>query len=387
MYDLLIRNGRLIDPARAIDEPMDVAFHAERVAAVSKSMPEAKAAETIDATGLIVTPGMIDLHVHVYEGVSHYGIPADPTCLARGVTTAVDAGSAGAATFPGFRRYIIEASATRLFALLNISRIGMVSGAELDPPVGELDDLRHLSVPAAVRCVEKNRDVILGIKIRLSANLAADGKNELQGLKLAREAADATGLPVMIHTPNSSLGLPAILSEMRGGDILTHCFHAHKSGILDPNGTVLTEVHQAIERGVLLDVGHGKGSLGFEIARAAMKQGILPHTISSDLHRYNLHGPVFDLATTISKFLHLGLELPDAMSRVTSTPATVIKMANELGTLAVGAVGDAAIFRLMEGRRPLVDTTGRVEEVRRWIEPVTVIKAGRVVARHGTGEG
>jgi dihydroorotase len=307
--------------------------------------------------------------------------------LARGVTTAVDAGSAGAATFGGFRRYIIEASDTRLLALLNISRIGMVSGAELDPPLGELEDLRHLSVPAAVRCVEANRDVILGIKLRLSANLAANGKNELQALKLAREAADATGLPVMIHTPNSSLGLPAILAEMRGGDILTHCFHAHASGILDAGGHVLAEVRSALDRGVLLDVGHGKGSFGYEIARAALAQGVLPHTISSDLHRYNLHGPVFDLATTVSKFLHLGVKLAEALRRVTSTPAAIIKMARELGTLAVGSIGDAVVLRLCEGHRPLADTTGRVEDVSRWVEPVYVVKAGRVVARHTTTEG
>ena len=386
MYDLLIRNGRLIDPARSIDERADVAFNAGRVATVAKSLADAKAAETIDASGLIVAPGMIDLHVHVYEGVSHYGIPPDPTCLARGVTTAVDAGSAGAATFAGFRRYIIEASATRLLALLNISRIGMISGAELDPPVGELEDLRHLSVPAAVRCVEANRDVILGIKLRLSANLAAGGKNELEALKLARAAADATGLPVMIHTPNSSLGLPAILAEMRGGDILTHCFHAHASGILDSSGQVLPEVRAAISRGVLLDIGHGKGSFAYEVARTAMDQGVLPHTISSDLHRYNLHGPVFDLASTVSKFLHLGLELPDALARVTSTPAAVVKMPTELGTLAVGAAGDAVVFRERTGRRPLADTTGRVEELQRWIEPVCVVKAGRIVARNSQRE-
>src|SRR5262245_44493561 len=259
MYDLVIRNGRVLDPAQSIDMTADVAFRAGRVAAIGESIGDAKSAEIIDANGLLVSPGMIDLHVHVYNGVSHYGIAPDPTCLARGVTTAVDAGSAGAATFAGFRRFIIEASDTRLFALVNISRIGMVSGAELDPPVGELEDLRHLSVPAAIRCVESNRDVILGIKIRLSANLAADGRNELEALKRAREAADATGLPVMIHTPNSSLGLPAILREMRAGDILTHCFHAHSSGILNNNGQVLPEVRAAIDRGVLLDVGHGKG--------------------------------------------------------------------------------------------------------------------------------
>ncbi len=381
MHDLVIRNGRLIDPACSLDEKRDVAFRAGRVAAVASTLEGQPTGETIDAAGLIVAPGMIDLHVHVFDGISHYGIPADPTCLARGVTTAVDAGSAGALTFPGFRRYIIEASATRLFALLNISRIGLVTGAELDPPVGELDDLRHLSVSAALQTIEANRDVILGIKIRLSADLADDGKNELEALKRAREAADAARLPVMIHTPASSLGLPRILAEMRRGDILTHCFHAHASGILDADGRVLPEVRRAIDAGVLLDVGHGRGSFAYEVARSALGQEVLPDTISSDLHRYNLDGPVFDLATTVSKFLHLGLELPESLRRVTSTPARAIKMEKELGTLAVGAVGDAVVLRLVEGERPLADTMGRVETLRRWIEPVYVVRAGRLAAR------
>lgn len=381
MYDLLIRNGRVIDPAAGVDGKRDVAVRGGRVVDVGSNLTE-PAAEVIDASDLLVTPGLIDMHVHIYAGVSHYGIPPDPTCLARGVTTAVDAGTSGCETFAGLRRYIIECSATRLFALLNISRIGLVTGAELDPPVGELDDLRHLQVPAAVRCIEANRDVILGIKLRLSANLAADGKNELAALKLAREAADAVGLPIMIHTPKSSLPLPTILAEMRAGDILTHCYHAHESGILNTSGEVLFECRKAIERGVRLDVGHGKGSFSYEVARTAMRQGVLPDTISSDLHRYNLDGPVFDLATTVSKFLHLGLELPDALKRVTSTPASLIKMEKELGTLAVGAAADVAVFRLRQGRRALEDSIGRCEELAKWLEPVYVVRAGKVVARY-----
>src|SRR5262245_23091815 len=291
MFDLLIRSGRVIDPTAGLDAKVDVGIRYGRVTALGQNLT-GPTGQMIDAAGLVVTPGLIDLHVHIYAGVSHYGIDADPTCLAKGVTTALDAGTAGAATFAGLRRFIIEASATRLFALLNISRIGLVTGAELDPPLGELEDLRHLNVQAAVKCIEANRDKVLGVKLRLSANLAADGKNELQALKLAREAADAVGLPIMIHTPQSSLGLPTILAEMRQGDILTHCFHAHASGILDHEGTVLPECRQAIERGVRLDVGHGKGSFSYEIARTAMAQGVLPDTISSDLHFYNLHGPV-----------------------------------------------------------------------------------------------
>jgi dihydroorotase len=378
MHDLLIRGARLIDPAAGIDGRRDVAFHAGRVAAVAPSIAD-PASQTIDATGLILTPGLIDIHVHIYAGVSHYGIDADPTCLARGVTTAVDAGSAGASTFPGLRRYIIDVSATRLYALLNISRIGMVTGVETDPPVGELEDLRHCSVPAAVRCVEENRDVILGIKIRLSDNLAAGGVNEMPALKLAREAAAATGLPIMVHTPRSTLGLPAILKELRRGDIVTHCFHARESGILHARGELLPEVRRAVEGGILFDVGHGQGSFSYDVARTALGQNFLPHTISSDLHRYNLHGPVFDLATTVSKFLHLGLELPDAIRKVTATPAEVIKMRKELGTLAVGAVGDAALFRMVEGTRPVADSMGKIEVLPRWLEPVQVVRAGKVV--------
>jgi dihydroorotase len=170
---------------------------------------------------------------------------------------------------------------------------------------------------------------------------------------------------------------------MRAGDILTHCFHAHASGILDTGGQVLPEVRAALGRGVRLDVGHGRGSFAYEVARAALAQGVLPDTISSDLHHYNVGGPVWDLATTVSKFLHLGLELPEALRRVTSTPAAVIKMGQELGTLAVGAAGDAVVFRLHEGARPLPDTVGRVETLGRWLEPIHVVRAGRLVNPRG----
>ena len=196
------------------------------------------------------------------------------------------------------------------------------------------------------------------------------------------EAAEATGLPIMIHTPRSTLGLPAILAEMRSGDILTHCFHAHASGILNDKMKVLPEVRAAIERGIHLDVGHGKGSFSYEVARAAMAQEVIPHTISTDLHRYNLDGPVFDMATTLSKFLHLGMDLSETLSRVTSVPAATIKMQDELGTLKVGAIADAVVLRLCEGQRDLQDTVGQTETVERWLEPVYVIKGGRVVARH-----
>ena len=380
-YDLLICNGRAVDPSQGLNDPRDIGLRAGKIVELGKNLDERDARETVNARGLLVTPGLIDCHVHVYSGVSHYGIDPDPNCLERGVTTAVDAGSAGAATWDGFRRYVIEVSATRLFALLNISSVGMVTGVETDPSVGELEDLRHCSVSAALETVEANRDVILGIKIRLSANLAANGRNELPALKLAREAAEAARLPLMIHTPGSSLPLPRILAEMRRGDLLTHCFHGHAAGILDERGRVLSAVRQAVRRGVRLDVGHGKGSFRFPVAEQAMRQDILPGTISSDLHRYNLQGPVYDLATTVSKFLLLGVSLDEALRMVTAAPAEVVGMQGRLGTLKTGAEADLALFELAEGRFDFSDVAGETRTGRWKLVPRGVIRAGRVVKR------
>ncbi|MBI2192778.1 MAG: amidohydrolase/deacetylase family metallohydrolase [Planctomycetes bacterium] len=379
----IVRGGTLVDPAAGINGRRDLALEGGRVAAVEARMEAGPGDEEIDASGLLVTPGLIDLHVHVFAGVSHYGVEVDPTCLAKGVTTAVDAGTAGAFIFPGFRKYVIEVCETRLKAFLNISCVGLVTGAETNPSIGELEEIRYAHVPSALAVVEKNRDVILGIKIRLSANLARNGENELPALKLAREAADAAGLPVMIHTPKSSLPLPRILAEMRRGDILTHCFHGHESGILNREWKVLPEVRQAIERGVHLDVGHGKGSFTFRVAETAMRQGVLPGTISSDLHRYNVNGPVFDLATTVSKFLLLGMPLEQAIERVTSAPAAVMGMAGLVGTLRVGAAADLALFELQEGRFEFVDTFNETRVGERRMVPKMTIRNGTVRALDG----
>src|SRR5918912_4016839 len=190
MYELLIRNATLIDPAQQVHARKDVAFADGRVVAVADSLAPDEAREVIDGAGQLLTPGWIDLHVHVFEGVSYLGIPADPNCIARGVTTAVDAGTAGADTFPGFRKYVIEASATRLFAQLNISSQGMIA-----QEVGELEDIRWADVGKALKLIEANRDVILGVKVRLQRGLCCSEASGLRPLYLAREAADAAGLP------------------------------------------------------------------------------------------------------------------------------------------------------------------------------------------------
>lgn len=374
MYDLLIRNATLIDPAQGIHAARDVAFAAGRVAAVANTITPDEARQVINAAGKLLTPGWIDLHVHVFDGVSHLGIPPDPNCIAKGVTTAVDAGTAGADTFPGFRKYVIEVSDTRLYAQLNISSQGMLS-----PQLGEFDDIRWVDVDRTLQVIEANRDLILGVKVRLTRDTICSEEAGIRPLHLAREAADAAGLPIMVHPQDAwTESIDNILSVMRRQDIMTHCFHGSDGcGILDEQGQVRESVLDAAERGVIFDVGHGAGSFSWDVAEAALGQQFLPRTISSDLHHYNVEGPVFDLATTATKFLQLGLSLDEVIARVTSIPAEAIAK-DEIGTLKVGAWGDATLLELERGAFDLVDAGGQVRSGQQRLVPLTVIKGGRV---------
>ena len=372
MYDLLISGGTVVDPAQGLNHPRDVAIAGGRVRAVAERIDPAQAEHVLDASGLLVTPGLVDVHVHVYDGVSHYGVDADTYVLPSGVTTAIDAGSAGADTFEGLRRYVIEVSETRLKACLNISTTGMVS-----PVVGELEDIRLIDPKKAIEVCERHSDVIVGVKARISENLA--GNNALPALHRAREAADAVGLPIMIHPNAPVCTLDDILREMKAGDLLTHCYHGLDEGILDDDGRVRAPVRDAVNRGVHLDVGHGQGSFSWSVAESAMAQDLVPSTISSDLHAYNFDGPVFDLATTLSKFLHLGLDLPDALRRCTVTPAEILGMQGQIGTLAVGAHADAALFSEEVGAHSFEDAHGQTRIGDRRLVPVKVVKGGKVI--------
>jgi len=371
MYDLVIRNGVVVDPARGLAERRDVAIQTGRIVSVAKEIPPDSAWEALDASGHLVTPGLIDIHVHVFPGVSHYGVPPDATCLARGVTTVCDAGSAGADTFDGLRRYVIDVSETRVLAFLNISAIGMVS-----PLDNELEDLRHASPERAIGVVERNRDLIQGIKVRLSRRHV--GRNGLESLRLARRAAEAVGMLIMVHVGDTEPSLGEILAELRARDIVTHCFHGRPQGILDEAGTVLPEVLAAARKGIVFDVGHGVGSFSFDVARKALAQGIVPATISSDLHYYNVNGPVFDLATTMSKFLLLGLPLHEALAKTTSVPAGLLGLADRLGAVREGFLADLAVFKLAEGEFEFEDSMKEKVLGRQRLEPVAVIRRGRI---------
>jgi dihydroorotase len=377
-YDLLISGGNLIDRSQGINGRRDVAFSGGKVAAVAERIDPADATETIDATGKIVSPGLIDAHVHIYEGVTHYGINADATCLAHGATTVVDAGSAGHDTFKGFRKYVIEPSATRILAHVNISSMGMIA-----EEVGELDDIKWASVPKALQTIEANRDVVLGVKVRLTKYLNCSESAGIKPLYLAREAADAAGLPLMIHPQDSwADSLDQVLAVLREGDMMTHMYHGMRHGILDDEGKIRPEVQAARDRGVIFDVGHGAGSFDWDVCTKALAQEFEPTTISSDLHAHNVEGPVYDLVTTISKFLLLGMSLEDALAKVTEVPSRVaVGHHTGLGTLVPGAEGDAVVLEMEEGDFPFVDS--------RWVERRgtsrlavrNVVKAGREIPR------
>ena len=370
-YDLLLKNGNVIDPSQGMDGVRDVAIADGKVAALEAGISESSAREVVDASGLIVMPGLVDFHVHVFWGASHYGIDPDGGNIARGVTTALDAGSSGAHTFGAFRRYVLERSETRLYALLNISAMGMLS-----PKIGELEDLRWADVDAAVEMGRANRDYILGIKARLGFAQAAD--NDIDALKRSIEAAEALGTMVMIHVGNTRTPLEELTSMLRPGDAVTHSFHGHPHGVLNDSGRVLDGIREAQQRGVIFDIGHGAGSFSFATAEKALADGFAPGCISSDLHIYNIEGPVFDQLTTMNKFIHLGMALGDVVRLSTQAPAKAMGLSESLGTLKVGAAADVTIVRLDEGRFTLTDSEGVSVEARSSLTHVQTVRDGRI---------
>ena len=366
-YDLLIKNGTIVDPSQKFHAQSDIAFSNGKVATVANSIPSDSAIEIVDATGLIVTPGLIDLHVHAYWGSSAYGILPDPVNVAKGVTTILDAGSSGARTFAGFRHYVIDQAVTRTFALLNISSAGMISESH----VGELEDLRWVEVDKAIMVSRQNRDVIRGIKVRLGK--LQSGENTIESLKRAIEVADSIDGFVMSHIGNCPVPVEELVAMMRPGDVVTHALHGIGDRIVNLEG-VLPGILEARARGVLFDIGHGMGGFSFDTAERALAAGFVPDNISTDLHIFNVDGPVYDLITTLSKFMHLGMSLYDVIERSTVSAARIMGLNDGYGTLAVGAIGDAAILRLDEGRFTLTDRLTRSLNIggMSWQKPISL---------------
>ncbi|CAM0139205.1 hypothetical protein VKS41_002395 [Umbelopsis sp. WA50703] len=340
IYDTIIQNGVVIDTLAKVEQRADVAIKDGKVAAIEPSIPADQAANVVDATGQYVCPGLIDLHTHVYWGATYWGIEADAIAANTGVTTWVDAGSAGAYTFPGFRRFIIEQSSVRVFSLLHVSALGLTARTF------ELTIDEFVDVEMAVKTIKSNLDVIKGIKVRLDRD-ATNGTG-LRGMERARQVSDQTGVPIMIHVGLSPPHLSEFVKYMNKGDILTHCCTGLSNKLVGDDGQMLPVYHELKEKGVILDLGHGSGSFYFSSAEAMTKQNILPDVLSSDLHQISRSVNVYDLPTTLSKYLNMGIPLPEIIARATSAPAAVLKEPT-LGHLKVGNPADIAVFRIEEG--------------------------------------
>ncbi len=373
-YDLLLRGGRVIDPSQGIDAVLDVGFKDGRVAALERVI-RAKATVVQNVAGRIVTPGLIDLHTHVYWGGTSLSV--DPAYLAkRGCTTLVDAGSAGPGNFHGFRAHVIEPCPVRIIAYLNISFAG-IYGFSKNVMVGESGDQRLLSPVDALAVADKNRDVLAGIKVRVGRH--ASGDAGMVPLEMAREVAEQLRMPMMVHLDHPPPTLQQVLERLRPGDVLTHCFRPFPNAPVGPDDRPHPFVLAARERGVLFDIGHGMGSLSFDVARKMLAAGFPPDTISSDVHTLCVDGPAFDLTTTMSKFLCLGMPLDEVIARATVHAAKALRRP-DLGTLAIGSAGDASIVSVDDGTFDYVDSTGAHIVGRQYIAPHGIIVNGRYLA-------
>ena len=352
--DLVIRGGRVFDPGSGLDDRLDIGVRYGRIAAVEPDlsariaerrmqMPLDLGTAVIDATGMIVAPGFIDLHTHVYVGVCGLTVPADETSATTGVTTCVSAGDAGANTIEGFRRLAVEASRTRVLAFLHVSNVGLAPW-----PAGESTNLDMLDVGAGIRAARQNQDIVVGVKVRMTQPQVI-GDHDLEPLRRAVAIAEGAGTRVIMHIGFCPRPIGELLALLRPGDIVTHCFTGSENTLVE-DGRLGRGVHEARARGILFDIGHGSGSFSYRTADVAIAEGFWPDTISTDIHSLSANGPVYDLPTTMSKFLALGMPIGDVVQAVTARPARAIGRESTLGAIQVGRTADLAVFSVEEGR-------------------------------------
>jgi dihydroorotase len=372
-YDLILRGGRVVDPSQNLDRVTDIAFAEGKAARIGDDLRPDLGTDVRDISGRIVSPGLIDLHTHVYWGGTSLGIDAEEFCRASGVTTAVDTGSAGPGNWAGFRKHVIEPSRVRILAYLHVSFAG-IYGFDRRVHVGESEDMRMMAPIEAAEVADANRDLIVGIKVRVGRS--ASGDQGTAPLQVALQVADEVGLPLMAHIDHPPPSYEEVLDMLRPGDILTHAFRPFPNTPCTAQGRVKSAVLDARKRGVLFDIGHGKGSFAFKTARAMLANGFYPDTISSDIHQLCIDGPAFDQVTTLSKFLCLGMELNEVI-RATTLNAAMALRRPELGSLKPGSVGDATILSVQEGRFDYVDVTGEVMTGEKKIVSEGVVIAGK----------
>jgi dihydroorotase len=372
-FDLLIRGGTVIDPAEGVSSRRDVGIRNGAIGAVGTDLPAAGAQRVLDATGLLVTPGLIDLHAHVFHHVSPLAVEATPLAARSGTTTMVDAGSGGAATFDAFRHYVVEPAGCRILAFLNISLIGLIATPECG--YGRFVDPNRAHATATA-----NRDLIVGIKVR-GSRLAFGEDNTVQPVWHAKAAASAAGLPVMLHLGDPPPTVEQAIPILDGGDLVTHSYKGQPvTRLVDHRLRVKPIVREARERGVLIDVGHGSGSFSWPVAHAMTEQGYWPDTISTDVHRSSLPPPIeADMPTVMSKFLHLGMSLEEVIRASTIRPAEAIGWADRIGSLAPGKAADVALLSVERGSFALTDSYKTAETATQRLVAHTTVCGGRVL--------
>jgi dihydroorotase len=366
-YDLVLRGARVLDPAQHIDGLSDVAVTGGRIVGLSENIAGSGRRE-IHLTGKLLTPGWIDIHAHLYPGSTTWGIRADAHYLSTGVTTAVDAGSAGWANLQGYLDFVVAPARTRFLSFVHVCGIGLTYG-----PLPELADMRYADAERTAFVIEHFAEHCVGVKVRQGEGQVAD--NGVEPLRLAVQAAEWAEVPVMVHI-GRGVPLPDVLSLMRPRDIVTHCYQGTGDGILDRDASILAEVQQARKDGILFDVGHGGGSFDYGVATGALARGFVSDVISTDLHAHSWDVPVESLPHTASKLLNLGVPIESIVRQCTANAAFAIGREDELGTLRVGNVADIAVFDIEEGTFQYSDVRGRVEEGNQQIRAQLCVRAG-----------
>jgi dihydroorotase len=378
-FDLVIKGGDVLDPSQTLRGKRDIGIRFGKIEAVEADIPAARAVRVLNADGKLVTPGLVDLHCHVYPYGSAIGIPADELIPQQCTTTCVSAGDAGANNFAAFRRHIVAQTRTRLYAFVHIANIGLAGF-----PTAELYNIDFAQTDAAAKAIAENSDMVLGAKVRMSENVIA--KHGVEPLKRAIAACEQAGdgMKVMCHIGGVETRqlMSQILDLLRPGDILTHCYSGFPNIAGDftnivQDGKLLPAALAAKQRGVIFDIGHGGGSFDYTVAEAAIAQGTPPDTISSDIHVFSGNTPGMPYLTWVmSKFMGLGFTLEQVVTMATINPAKVINRAPKLGTLQVGAPADVAIMELVEGSVSFVDTRNNKRDGKAYLKPVQTVTAG-----------
>ena len=350
--ELVLTGGTIFDPATGKSGRYDVGFDKGRIAAIGEAINPDAAQKSVDVTGKTIVPGLIDLHTHVYHGGTSLGVHPDNLALEAGVTTFVDAGSAGPGNFIGFHDHIIQQSRSRILAFLNISYAGIFA---FDIGIGECENMKLCDPATTLDRAQEYQDHIIGIKVRVGK--FTSGGNNIAPLMLAKEASGKLAKPLMSHIDKPPPSIEEVLGCLGSGDILTHCFRPFPNDPIDTSGSVKKEVRAARDRGVVFDTGHGRGAFGFESATKMLEQGFEPDVISSDVHSQSIDGPAHNLLHVMSKFMALGMSFEKVIEKTTVAAARAIDQ-TDIGHMGVGALGDVTILHEEKGQFEYFDVVG-----------------------------